>query len=88
MLVADIMLVKILKMHALDDAPWEWKSQWNKDMPKFFQVPNSQALAHAHGFARVSASEALAVSQPHSVLPPDRVLANAGNEERRDGQCL
>ena len=58
MLVADIMLVKILKMHALDDAPWQWKSQWNKDMPDFFQVPNSlQALAHAHGFACVGASE-------------------------------
>ena len=53
------MLVKILKMHALDDAPWEWQSQWNKDMPEFFQVPKSQALAHAHGFARASASEAL-----------------------------
>ena len=57
MLVADTMLVKILKMHALDDAPWQWQSQWNKDMPDFFQVPNSQAFAHAHGFA--CASEAL-----------------------------
>jgi hypothetical protein len=28
-------------MHALDDAPWTWQSQWNKDMPDFFQgMPN------------------------------------------------
>ena len=31
------MLVKILRMHSLDDAPWTWKSGWNKDMPDFFQ---------------------------------------------------
>ena len=35
------MLVKILKMHALDDAPWQWQSSWNSDMPDFFQgMPN------------------------------------------------
>ena len=31
------MLVKILRMHSLDDAPWTWQSGWNKDMPAFFQ---------------------------------------------------
>jgi hypothetical protein len=31
------MLVKILKMHSLEDAPWTWKSNWNKGMPEFFQ---------------------------------------------------
>ena len=31
------MLVKILKMHSLDDAPWTWGSTWNSDMPDFFQ---------------------------------------------------
>ena len=35
------MLVKILRMHSLDDAPWTWQSGWNKDMPDFFQgMPN------------------------------------------------
>ena len=25
----------------LDDAPWTWQSQWNKDMPDFFKgMPN------------------------------------------------
>jgi len=31
------MLVKVLRMHSLDDAPWTWQSSWNKDMPDFFQ---------------------------------------------------
>jgi len=35
------MLVKVLRMHSLDDAPWTWQSSWNKDMPDFFQgMPN------------------------------------------------
>ena len=35
------MLVKILRMHSLDDAPWTWQSSWNSDMPDFFQgMPN------------------------------------------------
>ena len=35
------MLVKFLRMHALDDAPWTWQSSWNSDMPEFFQgMPN------------------------------------------------
>jgi len=34
---AGIMLVKILKMHSLDDAPWTWGSTSNSDMPDFFQ---------------------------------------------------
>ena len=38
---AGTMLVKILPMRALDDAPWTWKSGWNKDMPAFFKdMPN------------------------------------------------
>ena len=25
----------------LDDAPWDWQSSWNSDMPEFFQgMPN------------------------------------------------
>ena len=34
---AGTMLVKILRMHSLDDAPWTWQSSWNSDMPDFFQ---------------------------------------------------
>lgn len=35
------MLLKILHMHSLDDAPWTWQSSWNADMPDFFQgMPN------------------------------------------------
>ena len=35
------MLMKILPMRMLDDAPWTWQSGWNKDMPDFFQgMPN------------------------------------------------
>ena len=38
---AGTMLVKILRMHSLDDAPWTWQSSWNSDMPDFFQgMPN------------------------------------------------
>lgn len=38
------MLVKFIKVHSLDDAPWTWKYSWNKDMPEFFQVARVQTL--------------------------------------------
>lgn len=38
------MLVKFIKVHSLDDAPWTWKYSWNKDMPEFFQVARGHTL--------------------------------------------
>ena len=63
------MLVKFIKVHSLDDAPWTWKYSWNKDMPEFFQVarvlgvrPNS---ARMHARARqTQANSHPAANQP------------------------
>ncbi len=28
--------MKLVRMTALDDAPWNWGDNWNSDMPTFF----------------------------------------------------
>ena len=41
-------MIKLVRMTALDDAPWNWKGAWNSDMPQFFAQVKGKSSSSDH----------------------------------------